>query len=133
MIFYRYFAAQGRETLIDTLASADPFALLPAEVVERVLALDNVPDVAKYAEEISVQGSGPTRIGQSSDRRHNRNPLRRPDQPLQRLDLRSRPSVDFNEFRNRKVDPDHAFRQKRSQLRVAKPQCLGAGDSDFLA
>ena len=39
MIFYRYFAVQGRETLIDTLASADPFALSPAEVLERVLIL----------------------------------------------------------------------------------------------
>ncbi len=45
MFFYRYFCLQGREVLIDTLASADPFALPPAEVVERVLALGNVPDV----------------------------------------------------------------------------------------
>lgn len=31
--------------LIDTLASSDPFALPPAEVLERVLALGNIPDI----------------------------------------------------------------------------------------
>ena len=31
--------------MVDTLASSDPFALPPAEIVERVLALGNVPDV----------------------------------------------------------------------------------------
>ena len=52
MIFYRYFAVQGREALIDALASADPFALPPAEIVERVLALGHGPDVTKHANEM---------------------------------------------------------------------------------
>ncbi len=52
MIFYRYFAVQGREALIDTLASTDPFGLSPTEIVERVLALGYGPDVTKHAEEI---------------------------------------------------------------------------------
>ena len=46
MLFYRVFADQGREVLVDTLASSDPFGLPPAEIVERVLALGCVPDVA---------------------------------------------------------------------------------------
>ena len=50
--FYRYFAVQGRETLIDTLASVDPFALSPAEVLERVLALGFGPDVTKHPGEM---------------------------------------------------------------------------------
>ncbi len=45
MFFYNYFCLQGREALIDVLASADPFGLPPAEIVERVLALGNVPDI----------------------------------------------------------------------------------------
>ena len=45
MFFYNYFCLQGREALIDALASADPFGLPPAEIVERVLALGNVPDL----------------------------------------------------------------------------------------
>ena len=31
--------------MIDALASADPLGLPPAEIVERVLALGNVPDL----------------------------------------------------------------------------------------
>ena len=45
MLFYSYFSQHGREALIDTLASSDPFVLPPAEIVERVMALGNVPDV----------------------------------------------------------------------------------------
>lgn len=52
MFFYRYFACQGRDVLIDTLASADPFGLAPAEIIERVMALGNVPDVTKHATEM---------------------------------------------------------------------------------
>ena len=52
MFFYRYLAIQGREALIDTLASADPFALPPAKVVERALALGNVLDVTKPVREM---------------------------------------------------------------------------------
>ena len=52
MTFYRYFARQGREALIDTLASADPFGLSPAEVLERVLALGFGPDMTKHADEM---------------------------------------------------------------------------------
>lgn len=52
MIFYRYFAVQGREALIDALASADPFALSPAEIVERVMALGHGPDVTKHPGEM---------------------------------------------------------------------------------
>ena len=47
MFFYHYFALQGREALIDTLASADPFMLSADEIVERVLMLGNVPDTTR--------------------------------------------------------------------------------------
>ncbi len=52
MHFYRCFAGQGREALIDTLATADPFALSPAEIVERILALGFEPDVTKHSDEM---------------------------------------------------------------------------------
>ena len=45
MLFYRYFAGRSRKALAETLAAEDPFALPPAEIVERILELGNVPDV----------------------------------------------------------------------------------------
>ena len=45
MLFYRYFAGRSRKALAKTLAAEDPFALPPAEIVERILELGNVPDV----------------------------------------------------------------------------------------
>ncbi len=47
MVFYNYFSGQGREILVDVLGVEDPFGLPPAEIVERVLALGNLPDVSK--------------------------------------------------------------------------------------
>ena len=52
MIFNRYFVGRGREALIDALASADPFALSPAEIVDRVLGSGHGPDVTKHVDEM---------------------------------------------------------------------------------
>ena len=45
MYFYRYFESHGLEALVDDLASMDPLGLPPAEIVERILAFGNVPDI----------------------------------------------------------------------------------------
>ena len=45
MFFYQYFAGFGRDALADTFGSADPFALPPAEIIERVIALGCTPFV----------------------------------------------------------------------------------------
>ena len=39
MFFYQYFAGLGRDDLADAFASADPFAISPAEIVDRVITL----------------------------------------------------------------------------------------------
>ena len=43
MFFYQYFAGLGRDDLADAFASLDPFAVSPAELVERVIALGCMP------------------------------------------------------------------------------------------
>ena len=52
VIFYLYFNGHGREAIADTLGCIDPFALSAAEVVERVLALGNAPDLRKSRDEM---------------------------------------------------------------------------------
>ena len=52
MFFYRYFAGFGRDDLADAFASANPFALPPAEIVERVLAQGLGPEVTEHRTEM---------------------------------------------------------------------------------
>ena len=51
-MFYRYFSGRGRKALAGTLDAADPFGVSPADIVERVLALGYVPDVAAHRYEM---------------------------------------------------------------------------------
>ncbi len=43
MFFYSYFSGHGREILADVLGDPDPFAIPPAELVERILAQGYTP------------------------------------------------------------------------------------------
>jgi len=45
MVFYSYITGHGRALLADTLGIEDPFALEPAEIVERVLAAGYTPNI----------------------------------------------------------------------------------------
>jgi hypothetical protein len=45
MVFYSYITGHGRALLADTLGVEDPFALEPAEIVERVLAAGYTPNL----------------------------------------------------------------------------------------
>ncbi len=45
MVFYSCLTGHGRALLADTLGVEDPFALEPAEIVERVLAAGYTPDI----------------------------------------------------------------------------------------
>ena len=43
VMFYSYFAGYGRDDLAAAFASADPFALSPAAIVEQVIVLGCIP------------------------------------------------------------------------------------------
>ncbi len=45
MFFYSYFSGHGRAILADELDASDPFALSPAEIIERILMAGYPPNV----------------------------------------------------------------------------------------
>ncbi len=62
MIYYSYFSGHGRAILADELNASDPFALSPAEIIERILMAGYTPNVGCFSSEPWPQAGAVTEV-----------------------------------------------------------------------